>query len=286
VRAANLKKPSLRKNLKSKKPKTKKAKTKMKLHTLKTAVLALAGLALIASSVKAATLTYNDGDLFIGFVNGGTQDYVVDVGQASLFTTSSQLTLSVGATGTDLSSTFGGSWFGSTGAGGVLWGGAGTLGASDTVWATSTSSTPWAQSFDQSTPTNNISQFGLGAYDASTSTTNSNVALKEATSGGSSWASFESVANGGTAANSPVGSFAYFTPSIEGTTSQKLFLTKLTEGSTGLGQSIGFFQINSGGTITFTGTSAVPEPSTYALMILGGAALLFVTRFGRRSDLI
>src|SRR5437868_5371028 len=107
----------------------------MKLHTLKTTMLALAGLALIASSAKAATLTYNDGDLFIGFVNGGTQDYVIDVGQASLFTTTSQLTLSVGATNTDLTSTFGGSWYGSST---VLWGGAGAAGSNNTVWATST----------------------------------------------------------------------------------------------------------------------------------------------------
>lgn len=264
----------------------------MKLHTLKTAMLALAGLALIASSAKAATLAYNDGDLFIGFNNGGTQDYLIDVGQASQFTASSQFTLNLGATGADLNSTFGGSWFGSST---VQWGAAGatTFGdgpaAGDTVWATSTSTTPWSDSFDQSTPTGALATIG-GNFNGGTSTTNSNFALVEATSNGASWASFESVANGGTgnAANSSTsGSLSgYFQPGIVGTTSQKLYLTQLTEGDTSAGQPLGYFQINSSGTVTFTGASAAPEPSTYALMILGGAALLFVTKFARRSDLV
>jgi len=253
-------------------------------------MLAFAGLALIASSAK-AQLVYNDGDLFIGYENGGAQDYLIDVGQASQFTTSSQLTLNLGSTGTDLSSIFGSSWFGSST---VKWGAAGatTFGdgsaAGDTVWATSTSTTPWSNSFDQSTPTGALATIG-GNFNGASSTANSNFALLEATSNGASWASFESVANGGTgnAANSSTsGSLSgYFQPGINGLTNQKLYLTELTEGSTTPGQVLGYFQENSSGVVTFTG-SAVPEPSTYALMILGMAALFFVTKFGRRSDLI
>jgi hypothetical protein len=264
----------------------------MKLYTLKTIMLAFAGLALIVSSAKAATLTYNDGDLFIGFNNGGSQDYLIDVGQASQFTTSSQFTLSLGGTGTDLSSIFGGSWFGSST---VQWGAAGatTFGngpaAANTVWATRTSTTPWANSFDQSTPTGALATIG-GNFNGSGSTANSNFALLEATSNGASWASFESVANGGTgnAANSSTsGSLSgYFQPGIMGLTNQKLYLTELTEGSTNPGQAIGFFQIASNGQVSFTGASAAPEPSSYALMVLGGAVLFFAIKFGRRSELI
>ena len=263
----------------------------MKLHTLKTAVLALVGLALVASSAKAATLNYNDGDLFIGFVNGGTQDYLIDVGQATqFFGVSGTITLSgLGGTATDLNSTFGGSWFGSAS---VKWGAAGTTdfgtdssNSGNTVWATRTSTTPWTDSGNQSSPNSSIDTIANGDFVGNASTANSSVAMVQTASNGASWASFESVANGGTGANSTSGSIgAYFQPSIEGLTNQKLYLTQLTEGDTNPGQSLGYFQINSGGTITFT--NAVPEPSTYALMILGGAALLFVTKFGRRSDIV
>lgn len=262
----------------------------MKLPNLKAALLAIAGLALVASSAKAALTTYNDGDLLVGFNNNGSNDYLIDLGQASQFTVNSQLTLSLGNTGADLSATFGGSWYGSStvlwGAGGATVFGVGSAGA-NTVWATSTSSTPWSDSFDQSTPQTALTTIGNN-FNGSTSTVNSSLAIVEATSGSASWASFESIANGGTgssANSSTSGSLSgYFQPGIVGTTSQKLYLTQVNEGDTSAGQLLGYFQIGSNGTITFTGANVVPEPSTYVLMILGGVVLFVVAR--RRSNLV
>ncbi len=258
----------------------------MKLHTLKSALLAIAGLALIASSAKAQTV-YNDGDIFIGFNNGGTNDYLIDVGQASQFVgVTGTVNLSIGNTGADLSAIFGAGWDSSSA---LKWGAAGATTFGDgaanpnTVWATSTSTTPWSNSFDQSTPVSALATIG-GNFGGNSSTANSSVALEEATSGAASWASFESVANGGTGANSTAGSFAYFVPGVVGTTTQNLYLSQLNEGDTSAGPALGFFSIASNGQISFT-AAAAPEPSTYALMILGGAALLFVSRFARRSDL-
>jgi hypothetical protein len=93
-------------------------------------LLVLAGTGVATQSAKA--LTYTPGDLFIGFRNstaGVTQDYLIDVGQASLYTQNngSSFTLSIGATGTDLSSAFGGAWF--TG-GKTFWG---VIGTDETV---------------------------------------------------------------------------------------------------------------------------------------------------------
>jgi hypothetical protein len=67
----------------------------MKNKLLKTAVLALASAAVVAHSAKASSFTINDGDLVLGVeataggtgvsTTGGTQDYMVDLGQYTQF---------------------------------------------------------------------------------------------------------------------------------------------------------------------------------------------------------
>jgi hypothetical protein len=259
----------------------------MKLNPFKISALAFAALALVATSAQAqSTLNYNEGDLLLGFDNGGTSDYVMDLGSATQFTTTASFTLTgLGNFQTDLSNTFGSSW-NSTST--VLWGAGAENSANDALWATSSTSTPWHDSFDQSTPVSALDTIGTNSYAGSTSTANSPKGLIETTSNDSSWASFESVANGGTgnSANSAgSGSLSgYFLPGIMDATSSKLYLSEMTEGSTSSGTELGYFQVNSAGTLTYTGVSAVPEPSTYALMILGGV-LMLGWKFGRRSNM-
>src|ERR1700730_5022180 len=90
--------------------------------------LVLACMALAASQAIAATVSYSDGDLFLGFRStDGTQDYLVDIGQAAQFVNAAPgatITISL-ASSIDLSNVFGASWFTrvdpNTGRGAVLW---------------------------------------------------------------------------------------------------------------------------------------------------------------------
>ncbi len=255
----------------------------MKLTYFKTSALALASFAFVATSAQAASLTYNDGDLYLGFDETGvSNDVVVDLGQVSQFSiTEAKTTVPTGTIVNDLDSgtTFGANWDSVTST--LLWGAAAANSNTDEVWATKAGATPWLESNDQSNAFNSVENIG-GAG----STIDANGAAIQATSGGASWAAYESTANGGTGANSPTGSLQeYFQPGIMTGIGSKLYLDALVEGTSNPGTELGYFTINSGGTISFTGANApvsTPEPSTYALMILGGAMMLG-WKFRRRN---
>ncbi len=51
----------------------------MKLTKVTSALTALFVAAVLGTSAHAQNLTYNEGDLLIGFENGGGSDYVVDL---------------------------------------------------------------------------------------------------------------------------------------------------------------------------------------------------------------
>jgi hypothetical protein len=83
--------------------------------SIRTQSLALVGavaLAFTGSSAK-ATLTYTYGDLFLGFRDSSgtaSQDYLVDIGQASQFTPSGSSFTVVSGLGADLATAFGSDW--------------------------------------------------------------------------------------------------------------------------------------------------------------------------------
>src|SRR5262249_29863605 len=73
---------------------------------------ALLSAAVIQSTALAqSTLNYTNGDIFIGFRStDGTQNYIIDIGQASQFTSGTSFTLSLGNVGADLAAVFGSNW--------------------------------------------------------------------------------------------------------------------------------------------------------------------------------
>jgi len=100
----------------------------MKIKTFAITALLAAGVALTGQSAKAA-YGYTPGDIFLGFRalggTGATQDYVVNIGQFSLYTTGNSFT--IGTVGTDLTAVFGAGWNTNRGEGnGVLWSAIGT----------------------------------------------------------------------------------------------------------------------------------------------------------------
>src|SRR5579862_3943669 len=121
----------------------------MKLRKLTMALLAVAGLAFITSVANATTTSYNDGDLFLGFRatggTGATTDYLLNIGQASQFTTHAQFTLSLGTIANDLSATFGSNWYSRTD---LLYAVVGGTLSNDSLWASNPNSTPWQKQND------------------------------------------------------------------------------------------------------------------------------------------
>lgn len=248
----------------------------MKLRLLTTALLAMAGAAIMTQNVSAATLSYAAGDLLIGFHETGVaSDYVIDIGPASSITAGMNLT-NVGA---DLTAVFGANWATS----GVSWGivGGTTTGASTTLWSSKaettngTQSTPWVRQTNsvETGAYNEINAVG-NAYAISVQTTEVNAAgLIQATSATNSYASFQTTT-----------SFGIWSPSNEGTVSQDLDVYQLVNRS-GTNQGPGVytetFAIDSTGEISTT-----PEPSTYALMILGGFFLFWGINRRKNSALI
>jgi hypothetical protein len=135
----------------------------MKMKTSPTTIiLALAAMGFVASSADAA-LTYNDGDLFLGFRatggTGNTIDILVDLGSAmqfdtgGSFTSGGKIALNIGNIGQDLVNQYGALWFNRSD---VLWGVFGVQKIANTSYPNNTLfasveqttpgvSTPWAK---------------------------------------------------------------------------------------------------------------------------------------------
>lgn len=234
----------------------------MKLRSLKSALVAVIGAIALAQSVSASTLSYTDSpaDILVGFRatsgTGSSSDYIINIGSVGSLTSGETWSI-----GSDLSSTFGSTWSGSST---VLWGIAGESGDDNTVYASNSTSSVYHNAFNIGSTQTDISNVG-SSYGQSTGNAVNAAGLIQAKTDGNSWASY----NFGS--NSSVGNFEYFT-TLEGTTSQTLTLWAVAQGNTSASTQVGTFAIDSTGTITFT--SAVPEPTTYALLALGGFVLL------------
>jgi len=253
-----------------------------------------AGAALVGAAMtmaaNAATTSYSSDDLFIGFTKAGSsQDYLVDIGQASNYSASTlggnvTITLSVGDTNSDLVAAFGGT-------SGVSWGVVGTThldtvgtDSAHTIYASKAGnawdSTPWNTASSTILGSSDIRILGAAnAYNGKTSTINSSVGLIQTNVGTASNAAFASYQPGG--ANAIGGaanmSFAYFNPTILNNVSGTLALYQLKPGS-GASTAVGTFAFNSStGAITYT---SVPEPTSAALGLIG--TVLMVLRRRRR----
>ncbi len=258
---------------------------------LKTALLALAGIGLLASPVRAAALSYNAGDLFIGFYSaaGDSQDYLINIGQASTFRDAAgNVTINLGTYGTDLATAFGSDWkssqdikwfvFGTTYNQAVGSDPAYTLYAGRQRTDVDVQATAWnlGSSNAQGLKASRMNQTAA-AYASGTSTATTTNGYLQTITDANSYASYN--ASGGTQVfgaydNGPA-NFA------SGTANSVLDLFRMQTGKSSLpGTYEGTFTINDAGTISFT---AVPEPSACGLILVAGAAALVVLR-RRRSQ--
>lgn len=269
----------------------------MKLHskTLRATLFAVTGVVLGAAAAKAAvTVTPPaSGDIFVAFRatdgQGSSTSYLVNVGQYSQFrdaTPGSTITLNVGNIGNDLVATYGADW---NTRGDVSWGVFGVSpSASPTIYASKEQSTvgvqsdPWLalSSGNRTSTANQITPViqGLGGYQGSTSTDNSNFGVLQLNS--SSASSYNKQV--GTAGTTDFGTLSGWS-SIEGdfgagTAGTALDLYRI--GSTGV-TTPGYFTISDSGVLSFTSTvTPVPEPSV--TLIAAAGMLLGVSR-RRRS---
>lgn len=262
-------------------------------------LLAFAGVLLVAPAMKAATVAYSSDDLLLGFRatsgTGATSNYLVDLGQASLFTgaagstiynlSSSPLGNAIGNLNADLVATYGANWATS---GLVTYGIVGSTGqlsgvGSDpkkTLYATAQETQSGAAGTPQSTPWNSSGQIGLtaqsnaagkiggssslaSAYNGQTSTANSAFGIVEATASPNSWSSFQA---------SPA--FGAFNPTVSDSVSNTLdlYTNQFTSNPFNF---VGNFHLSQTGDLTF---ESAPEPGRAVLLSFGLAAALFRRR--------
>jgi len=259
-----------------------KPKSLMKLSFLNTSLMLIAASFGLSSNASAAS--YLAGDIFLGFrIDGGTQDYLINIGQASLYKSpsASSFTVPVGNIGADLSTVFGANWHTNAA---VHWAvmGTNTNGTSTvagdpgrTLYASKAEQTFGVQemawnrgsSTTQSAPAGKL--MGMSAtFATGTVTGNSSVAVIQDASVNGSYASYQP---GGIAANSGGISFSYWNPSNEGDFGAgaglaALDLFRMQTGSSSLsGDYLGTFTVTNGGVLTFN-TSPVPEPASLTLI--------------------
>ncbi len=245
-----------------------------------TAALALAGTMFVAPLAHAATTSYSDGDLFLGFrAAGGSQDYLIDIGQIDQFLNNpAPFTLSLGNIGADLTSVFGSNWYTRTDVFySVIGGNQFGLGTdpSNTLYSTKLSGV-WARKSDgaQGSVTTAIASMG-SAYDSNTSTVNSPFGLIQTATASNAYATFQP---GGTLANSGGISFNAFNPSNEANPSQAMALERLTSTANAAGQTVlGGIVIDGNANVQF-----VPEPGSIALLTFGAGLLGFIRPRNKR----
>lgn len=266
-----------------------------KSFTTRLALGLTAAAALVAPTKSEAALTYNDGDLFLGFrATGGTGssvDYLVDLGSYSQFTNASTpFTLSLGSIGADLDAQYG-SWQNRAD---FLWSVSGVQKVANTYSANTMfvtnmhttnltlgvqDSTAWTRPGVSTAQSPALKMQNMGSYFAMGSgqpsaveSTNSSFALIQPTGNSNSYRSFFPGGLNTTGSsdfglfNSANGIEGNFGAGAAGTV---LDLYTVVPGS-GASQFTGTFSISNNATVTFT---PVPEPASFAA-IGGGLAVL------------
>jgi hypothetical protein len=255
---------------------------------VKTALLVTASLAIVASSARAQVIYNNaNGDFLLGFrQTGSTNSVLLDIGPIANFNV--MQTFSLGNVATLLSSTFGAGW--ATDAN-VWFSLAATTrpgDAANTNYMTRASAVPW----NRLTNTNSailqnkvIAQGNqYNAFSGQQTLGNPGVIEAQALAPDGYREYHPGGTNDAGHANGNI-SYGFFNPETEanfggGIPGLQLALIQLVPG-TGPGTNLGFFSLSAdGGTLTF---SPIPEPSTYALAVLGLAGLLLVQRLRRKA---
>jgi hypothetical protein len=203
------------------------------------------------SEVRLGSLSYSDGDLFIGFrATDGTLDYLVNIFQPNHFADiSRRLTFQVntGNMLTDLVSVFGPDWYTridpGTGTNAVLWavvGGRQVAGGGDVanaLYSSNPSSTPWPRHSDtvQGVVASLIAQMAFTFVNGLPTTNNPNGTIQNASDPGSY------------ASSQP---FKIWTPTNEGAPNANLYFDRITPGA-GSSTSLGHFSLSSSGQLIF-----------------------------------
>ncbi len=268
----------------------------MKLTKITAAAIALAFAGVFGTSAHAQNLTYNTGDLLIGFEQSGSaNNYVVDLGAANQFIDATgPLTFSLSTA--DLTSAFGSSWASNSQTNLVQWGVIGgtsrttslTLGgdtlAKNTLFYTQGELTPGTPS-DAPLALNNAGQNVINGkitsfttdFKGETPSTGSTGLLQATIESKATSNSYgdetnnQSVFGIGFSIEQPAsGSFTGPTNSV-----LDLYQLNATSSGTAPGTLLGGFSLGSNGVLTF---NAAPEPSTYALMGLGVMFLVWQLR--------
>ncbi len=288
-------------------------KTSSNLWSAKAALFAIAGTVIGGLSATAQVVTYSQGDLLVGFrASGGTgasTTFVYNIGSSVGFRDNPDQG-SLANIGSQLSATYGADWYTrsdvSWGVIGVYSNGnpqfdAGVVGGdpASTIYASRSasdfeSSTAWgtgtafsrAQVVSAATQVVSFAHTGTPvagtfAFQNAAADTGGFGAFVD-TSATNDWANY----------TAPAADFGLFTGGVEGTFGTgtdyayldlyRILSTTagaVPTGTRGLGSYVTTFYINSTGQI-FAGTSAIPEPSTYAALV--GAAAIGLAGFRRR----
>jgi hypothetical protein len=248
---------------------------------------ALFCVSLVGTAAAQSTLTYTDGDLFLGFRStDGTSDYLVNIGQPDQFVNASAgTTLQVSSTlGTDLAATFGSDWFSrvdpATGKNAVMWAVVGgrqvatSADAANTLYSSNPTRTAWPKLSNtaQALTTSLIGALG-NQFSGNQSTANNPQGLIQTAAGSNSYASFQP---GG--AHSSGISFQTWNPTDEASPLGRLFFNRIVPGS-GASTIVGAFTLASNGALSFTaGTNPVAQflnISTRLKVLTGDANSLF-----------
>jgi hypothetical protein len=203
--------------------------------------------------------TYNEVEIFLGFraVGGGgtTQDYLVDIGQASQFTQGGNTTLNLGNLAADLVCQFGSDWHERTD---LLWGiiGADAFASFDpenTLYTSNPDYEPFivGNVNEQGTPASEVSTMAYFSYMGQPVTVNSPVAIFQDTILDNSYAHFQEKG------------FDFFTDPTETTPDQPLYLNRLIPSfDQNPGERFGWFLLGSDGQVTFTADpQGTPTPT-------------------------
>lgn len=267
----------------------------MKTRSLIVTALLTTTVLLSAGPSAKAVLTINTGDLFLGFKGtGDTQDYLIDLGNVAQFSSLDGSTFTVnlgGSIGADLTTAFS-DWANRNdvfwGAAGTTYDGVGNLTA--TIYLTrarsqltpNTQSVPWtARSNSGQVASVSLIQGLEGFYkDQGAATVNSTKATFQTASTSNTFATLTANNSDFLVGGNIEGAFS----STNGTANSVLDLYQIdpTNSVNPGTKYLGKFTIDNAGVVQFT---AVPEPSTYGLIVGAGAILFALKRRGDRRRL-